>query len=129
MAAAVAQRVAVAPYMAGPAAASRGGCALIHVLIADDHAVFRMGLKTMLRSEPDLELVGEACSGTATVAAFQHLRPDVTVLDLRMPEGSGMHALRGILAVDSEARVLITCPAIRRRKRYTRRCATAHADT
>ena len=103
----MAHRVAVASFKAGTAGPAEGGCALIRVLIADDHAVFRMGLKTMLRSEADLQLAGEAHSGTATVTAFQQLRPDVTVLDLRMPEGGGMHALRGILAADPEARVLI----------------------
>lgn len=79
----------------------------LRILIADDHVVFRMGLRAMLRSDPGLAIVGEAASGAATIAAFERERPDVTLLDLRMPEGGGMHALERILALDPQARVLM----------------------
>lgn len=80
---------------------------MIRILIADDHLVFRMGLKTLLGTEPDLTVVGEASSGRATVEAFRRLRPDVTLLDLRMPDGGGMAALRDIGFIQANARLLI----------------------
>ena len=80
---------------------------MIRILIADDHLLFRMGLKTMIGTVTDMQIVGEANSGQATVEAFRQLRPDVTLLDLRMPDGDGMQALRQILAQDRGARVLI----------------------
>lgn len=80
---------------------------MIRILIADDHLVFRMGLKTLLGTEPDLHIIGEANSGLATVELFSLLRPDVTILDLRMPNGDGLHALEAIRQRDAQARVLI----------------------
>lgn len=80
---------------------------MIRILIADDHLVFRMGLKTMLGTEPDISIVGEANSGRTTIEAFRRLRPDVTLLDLRMPDGDGMHALQEICTEFPGARILI----------------------
>ncbi len=80
---------------------------MIRILIADDHLVFRMGLKTMLGTEPDLCIVGEANNGEATVDAFRHLQPDCVLLDLRMPNGDGLHALKQIRTLDPKARVLM----------------------
>lgn len=80
---------------------------MINVLIADDHLVFRMGLKTLLSAEDDVRVVGEASDGPSTVAAYRRLRPDVTLLDLRMPGGGGMLALQEILAANPNARIVI----------------------
>lgn len=80
---------------------------MIRILIADDHLVFRLGLRTMLDAEPDLSIVGEANSGRTTVDAFHHLQPDVTLLDLRMPDGDGIGALQQIRSGDRHARVLV----------------------
>jgi two-component system NarL family response regulator len=78
----------------------------IRLLIADDHRLVRIGLKTVLALEPDLEVVAEAATAEEAVAAHTHAHPDVTLLDLRMP-GGGQEALRQILAATPEARVLI----------------------
>jgi len=66
----------------------------IRVLLADDHPVVREGLRGMLDAEPDIEVVGEAASGPEAVALAQRLRPDVILMDLRMPGGDGVEATR-----------------------------------
>ncbi|MHB1876683.1 MAG: response regulator [Streptosporangiaceae bacterium] len=86
----------------------------IRVLLADDHPVVREGLRGMLASEPDIEVVGEAGSGPEAVALAGRLRPDVVLMDLRMPGGDGVDATRqlaGITVVvlttyDSDADIL-----------------------
>jgi len=79
----------------------------IRVLIADDHLVFRMGLRALLTSEPNMEVVADAASVEQAVSDFVKLRPDVVVLDLRMPEGGGLAALKAIRAESKHARVLV----------------------
>jgi DNA-binding NarL/FixJ family response regulator len=79
----------------------------IRVLIADDHLIFRMGLKSLLNNEPDILLVGEATTGAQTIETFKNLRPDVVLLDLRMPDGGGLRALAGIHQVRGDAKVLV----------------------
>jgi DNA-binding NarL/FixJ family response regulator len=66
----------------------------IRVLLADDHPVVREGLRGMLDAEPDIEVVGEAASGPEAVALAGQLRPDVVLMDLRMPGGDGVEATR-----------------------------------
>ena len=78
----------------------------IRVLLADDHPVVRVGLRTLLESEPDMEVVGEAGTGWQAVALAQELGPDVAVLDISMP-GSGLDATRQIRATCSGTKVLI----------------------
>lgn len=80
---------------------------MLNILIADDHLVFRMGLKTMLGTESDMHVVGEANTGTSTVEAFARLRPDIILLDLRMPGGGGMHAIAAIRQIDEQAPILV----------------------
>jgi DNA-binding NarL/FixJ family response regulator len=65
-------------------------------LIADDHAVVRFGLKTILSGQEGWEIIGEAKSGTEALALSIKLQPDVVVLDVNMPEMSGLEALKGI---------------------------------
>jgi two-component system NarL family response regulator len=81
--------------------------ASIRVLIADDHLIFRLGLKSLLNNEKDIEVVGEATTGAQTIEKFKDLRPDVVVLDLRMPDGGGMHALTNIRQAHRDAKVLV----------------------
>jgi DNA-binding NarL/FixJ family response regulator len=81
--------------------------ASIRVLIADDHLIFRMGLKSLLNNEPDIVVAGEASTGAQTIEKFKDLRPDVVVLDLRMPDGGGMAALAGLRELRNDARVLV----------------------
>ncbi|WP_419999766.1 response regulator [Streptomyces boninensis] len=80
---------------------------MTRVLIADDHPVFRAGLRLMLAAAPDLEVVGEAETGTAAVELAVGTRPDVVVMDLRMPGLDGIEATRRLLAADPELGVVV----------------------
>ena len=79
----------------------------LHVLIADDHPIFRKGLRALLASVPELQLVGEATSGTEAVHLATSLRPDVILMDLQMPNGDGLMAVRQITAANPQARILV----------------------
>ena len=79
----------------------------IRVLVVDDHPVVRLGLRTFLDLQDDLTVVGEAADGTGCVEAALRLRPDVVLLDLRMPGTDGVDALRGLREAGSPARVLV----------------------
>ncbi len=78
----------------------------IRLLLADDHAIVRMGLRTVFELEGDLEVIAEAATADEAVAAHASARPDVTLLDLRMP-GGGLEALRRILGHSPRSRVLV----------------------
>jgi len=71
---------------------------MIRVVIADDQQLIRGGFRSLLESEPDLEVVGEAGTGTDVVAQVQALRPDVVLMDIRMPDGDGLWATEQIVA-------------------------------
>jgi DNA-binding NarL/FixJ family response regulator len=77
------------------------------VLIADDQALVRVGLRKILESEPELEVVGEAGDGEDAVAEARRLRPDVVLMDIRMPVLDGIEATRRIVAAQPSARVLV----------------------
>lgn len=79
----------------------------IRVLIADDHAIVRKGLRTLLMSEPDIELVGEAVDGIEAVLKTRALKPDVVLLDMLMPRLDGLGAIEQIKQENANARVLI----------------------
>ncbi len=79
----------------------------IRVLIADDHAILRKGIRALLSTEPDIEVVGETGDGLETVAQAQALRPDVILMDLVMPEMDGIEATRRITAELSGVRILV----------------------
>jgi two-component system, NarL family, response regulator len=81
--------------------------ASIRVLIADDHLIFRLGLKSLLNNEPDIVVAGEATTGNQTIEKFKDLQPDVVVLDLRMPDGGGMRAVVAIREACRDARILM----------------------
>ncbi|MGN9812525.1 response regulator [Micromonospora sp. BQ11] len=80
---------------------------MISVLLVDDHAVVRAGVSGMLGGEPDITVVGEAASGTEAVAAVQALRPDVVLMDLRLPGLDGATATAQVMAVAPATRVVV----------------------
>jgi len=79
----------------------------IRVLVADDNAIVREGIRALLATEPDIEMVGEAENGRAAVAAAERLRPDVILMDLVMPEMDGIEAIRHITARQPEVPILV----------------------
>ena len=79
----------------------------IRVLLADDHPVVREGLRGMLAAESGIDVVGEAASGDEAVAVTRALRPDVILMDLRMPHGDGVSAITRIRADLPEARIIV----------------------
>ena len=79
----------------------------IRILVADDHVVVRQGIRALLATEPDIEVVGEAENGREAVAETDRLQPDVILMDLVMPEMDGIEAIRRITAQQPEARILV----------------------
>ena len=80
---------------------------MIRVLLADDHAMFRQGLKSLLESEPDIRVIGEAHSGRDAVRYAADTKPDVIVMDIQMPELDGVKATQSILEINPTANVII----------------------
>jgi DNA-binding NarL/FixJ family response regulator len=80
---------------------------VISILLADDHPVVRAGLREMLAAEADMQVVGEAASGDEAVTLDGRLRPDVVLMDLRMPGGDGADAIGRISAARPGARILV----------------------
>jgi DNA-binding NarL/FixJ family response regulator len=78
----------------------------LRILLADDHAVVREGLKALVNAQPDMEVIGEAADGAEAVARARALRPDVLVLDVSMPELTGARATAALKAERPEVKVL-----------------------
>lgn len=79
----------------------------IRILIADDHAVVRHGLRALITTEPDLELVGEACDGVEAIELTATLKPDVILMDMAMPRKTGLEAIQDIMRTTPHARILV----------------------
>jgi DNA-binding NarL/FixJ family response regulator len=80
---------------------------LLRVLIADDHPLFRKGMRALVESLPEMEVAGEATTGDEAIALAATLEPDIIVMDLQMPGGSGLVATRAILNASPHIRILI----------------------
>ncbi|MEY2514814.1 MAG: hypothetical protein QOJ89_2172 [bacterium] len=79
----------------------------IRVVVADDQGMVRSGLRSLLEAEPDIEVVGEARDGEETLEVVRRLRPDVAIVDIRMPNLDGLAATRTLVAENTPARILI----------------------
>ncbi|HBB31051.1 MAG TPA: DNA-binding response regulator [Cyanobacteria bacterium UBA8803] len=80
---------------------------VIRVLIVDDHAIVRQGLAAMIENEPDMTVVGQAGDGLEAIALYRQLQPDVTLMDLQMPQMSGADATLAICAEFANAHLII----------------------
>ena len=76
-------------------------------MLVDDHLVLRAGLKSLLESEPDMRVVGEASTGEEGIEKTEFLKPDVVVMDLSMPGSNGLEATRRIAALELDTHVLV----------------------
>jgi DNA-binding NarL/FixJ family response regulator len=79
----------------------------IRILVVDDHPIVRSGITSVLASQPDFDVVGEAGNGAEAVAAASRLEPDLVLMDLRMPVRSGVDASAAILAVRPSTRIVV----------------------
>lgn len=88
----------------------------VRILIADDHTIFRDGLRRLLESEPEFQVVGEAADGAEALTLSQRIQPDILLLDLAMPRMPGLEALRELSSQRSAVRVILLTAAIEKRQ-------------
>jgi DNA-binding NarL/FixJ family response regulator len=79
----------------------------IRILTADDHALLRQGIAALVEFEPDMELVAQASTGREAIEQFRRHRPDITLMDLQMPDISGIEAIIGIRSEFPDARIIV----------------------
>lgn len=79
----------------------------IRLVVADDHAILRSGLRMLINAQPDMEVVGEAADGIEAVQAVQQANPDVAILDVTMPKSGGLDAIKEIVTRSQSVRVLL----------------------
>jgi DNA-binding NarL/FixJ family response regulator len=80
---------------------------LIRVLAVDDHALLRNGIAGLVNAEPDMKMIAEAATGVEAIKQFRQHRPDITLMDLQMPDMSGIEAIIGIRDDFPEARIIV----------------------
>jgi DNA-binding NarL/FixJ family response regulator len=79
----------------------------IRVLVVDDHPIMRVGIAAIINAQPDMKVVGQAGTAAEAVRLFNVERPDLTLMDLRLPDRSGVEAIRSIRAVSPKARIVV----------------------
>nr|MCS5564037.1 response regulator [Oleiphilaceae bacterium] len=80
---------------------------MIRVLVVDDHELVRSGITRMLADNPDLEVIGQVASGEDAIEFVRRARPDIVLMDIRMPGIGGLEATRRILRIDDTIRVIV----------------------
>lgn len=98
---------------------------MIRILLADDHALVRTGIKHLLEETGDMEVVAEAADGSEAVFEFQRVQPDVVILDISMPVMDGLDACKQIKNLDSNAKILVL--SVHSEERYAMRLIHAGA--
>ncbi|HMH06249.1 MAG TPA: response regulator transcription factor [Terriglobales bacterium] len=90
----------------------------VRIMLADDHPIFRDGLRRLLEAEPDLKVIGEACDGAEAVKMARQLKPDILLLDLAMPRMPGLEALRELSSgpTSSPVRVILLTAAAEKKQ-------------
>jgi len=90
----------------------------VRIVIADDHPIFRDGLRRLLEAEPDLKVIGEACDGSEAVKMARQLKPDILLLDLAMPRMPGLEALREMSSgpANNSVRVILLTAAAEKKQ-------------
>ena len=79
----------------------------IRILAVDDHPIFRQGIAGLLADQPDMQLIAEACSGLEAIQQFRSGRPDITLMDLQMPEMNGLDAIIAIRSEFPDAKIIV----------------------
>jgi len=88
----------------------------VRILLADDHTIFRDGLRKLLEAEPDFEVVGEAGDGADAINMVQQIKPEILLLDLAMPRVPGLEALREVIALKAPVKTILLTAAIEKKQ-------------
>ncbi len=90
----------------------------VRIMLADDHPIFRDGLRRLLEAEPDLKVIGEACDGAEAVKMARQLKPDILLLDLAMPRMPGLEALKEMSSgpVSNSVKVILLTAAAEKKQ-------------